>query len=164
VEAYTQAEANGTITGPAVNFISILSLTLVSMFGSLLFLQGKVTLGDLGSFVQYSRRFSGPINEMANIISELQSAASAAERVFRLLDEEEELPDVANAYSFENVRGAFCRSVLLHIYEDHSLGLFFRNHDRREFCEAYFPAREPLPAKQDACVAENISIKDGVLT
>ena len=52
VEAYTQAEANGTITGPAVNFISILSLTLVSLFGSLLFLQGKVSLGDLGSFVQ----------------------------------------------------------------------------------------------------------------
>jgi calcineurin-like phosphoesterase family protein len=74
-----------------------------------------------------------------------------------------DIPQVDVA-SFENVRGAFCRSVLLHIYEDHSLGLFFRNHDRREFCEAYFPAREPLPAKQDACVAENISIKDGVLT
>ena len=105
VEAYTQAEANGTITGPAVNFISILSLTLVSMFGSLLFLQGKVTLGDLGSFVQYSRRFSGPINEVANIIAELQSALAAAERVFGLIDAEPEAPDAEDAQELTDVEG-----------------------------------------------------------
>ena len=105
VEAYTQAEANGTITGPAVNFISILSLTLVSLFGSLLFLQGKVSLGDLGSFVQYSRRFSGPINEVANIIAELQSALAAAERVFGLIDAEPEAPDAEDAQELTDVEG-----------------------------------------------------------
>ena len=78
---------------------------MVSVFGALLYLAGSISLGNISSFVLYSRRFSGPINETANIISELQSAASAAERVFRLLDEEEELADVANAYGFESVRG-----------------------------------------------------------
>ena len=105
VEAYTKAEANGTVTGPSVNFISNLSLTLVSMFGSLLFLRGQVALGDLGSFVQYSRRFSGPINEVANIIAELQSALAAAERVFGLIDAQPEPPDGPEAEELTDVRG-----------------------------------------------------------
>ena len=105
VAAYTNAEANGTVTGPCVNFINNLSLALVCTFGSLLFLQGKVRLGDLGSFVQYSRRFSGPINEVANIISELQSAFAAAERVFGLIDAEPEREDAADAVELTDVRG-----------------------------------------------------------
>jgi len=105
VDAYFKADYYGSMVGPTVNSINNLSLTLVSVFGALLYLGGSISLGNISSFVLYSRRFSGPINETANIISELQSAASAAERVFRLLDEEEELADVANAYGFENVRG-----------------------------------------------------------
>ena len=57
-------------------------------------------LEGVASYVLYSRKFSGPINEAANIINELQSAAAAAERVFRLLDEEEETPDEDNAVVF----------------------------------------------------------------
>ena len=78
---------------------------MVSVFGALLYLGGAISLGNMSSFVLYSRRFSAPINEIANIVSELQSAASAAERVFRLLDEEEELADAADACGFSAVRG-----------------------------------------------------------
>ena len=105
INAFTDAEANGTITGPSVNFINNLSLALVCTFGSLMFLKGKVRLGDLGSFVQYSRRFSGPINEVANIISELQSAFAAAERVFGLIDAEPEAADDADAEVLTDVQG-----------------------------------------------------------
>jgi len=105
VDAYFKADYYGSMVGPAVNFINNLSLTMVSVFGALLYLGGAISLGNISSFVLYSRKFSGPINETANIISELQSAASAAERVFRLLDEEEELPDTENAYTFTRVRG-----------------------------------------------------------
>ena len=105
VDAYTDAEANGTITGPCVNFINNVSLALICTFGSVLFLKGKVQLGDLSSFVQYSRRFSGPINEVANIISELQSAFAAAERVFRLIDAKPETPDAEDAQVLTDVRG-----------------------------------------------------------
>ena len=105
VNAYTKAEANGTVTGPAVNFINNASLALVCMFGSLLFLRGQIGLGDLSSFVQYSRRFSGPINEVANIFAELQSAFAAAERVFFLIDAEPEPEDSADAITLSNVKG-----------------------------------------------------------
>ena len=105
VDAYANAEANGTITGPSVMFINNISLALVSTFGSILFLGGKVRLGDLSSFVQYSRRFSGPINEVASIISELQSAFAAAERVFRLIDAEAEPADELTATALTQVRG-----------------------------------------------------------
>ena len=97
VDAYTVAEAHGTITGPSVNFINNVSLALICAFGSLLFLRGEVRLGDLSSFVQYSRKFSGPINEIANIIAELQSAFAAAERVFTLIDAEPEPEDAETA-------------------------------------------------------------------
>lgn len=113
VEAYYRAEYYGSITGPSVGFINNLSLSLVSFFGALLYLRGSVSLGSISTFVLYSRQFSGPINEVANIFGELQSAFSAAERVFRLLDEPPEPEDAENALelngaeghvAFENVR------------------------------------------------------------
>ncbi len=105
VDAYTAAEANGTVTGPCVNFINNVSLTLVCVFGSFLFLGGGIRLGDLSSFVQYSRKFSGPINEVANIIAELQSAFAAAERVFGLIDADPETPDIAGAKLLTSTTG-----------------------------------------------------------
>jgi len=105
VDAYTTAEAYGTITGPSVMFINSTSMALVCLFGSLLFLRGEIRLGDLSSFVQYSRKFSGPINELANIIAELQSAFAAAERVFMLIDAEAEPADAEDAVVLTEVRG-----------------------------------------------------------
>lgn len=105
VETYYKAEYYGSMTGPSINFINNLSLALVSMFGALLYLLGRLTLGNLSSFVLYSRKFSGPINETANILSELQSSFAAAERVFRLIDEEPEPKDSEGAEVLENVRG-----------------------------------------------------------
>ena len=105
VDAYTVAEANGTITGPSVNCINNISLTLICVFGSMLFLRGEIGLGDLSSFVQYSRKFSGPINEVANIISELQSAFAAAERVFYLIDAKPEPLDAEDSVALEDVQG-----------------------------------------------------------
>lgn len=104
-DAYYRADYYGSMTGPTVNFINQLSLALVSMFGALLFLFHEITLGNLSSFVLYSRKFSGPINEVANIISELQSAFAAAERVFKLIDENPEPLDKENAIELENPKG-----------------------------------------------------------
>ncbi len=106
VDAYYEADYQGCMIGPSVNFINNLSLSLISMFGAMLYMFGRVTLGNVSTFIQYSRRFSGPINEMANIMSDLQSACAAAERVFRLLDEPSETPDVPNAAPLSEVSGA----------------------------------------------------------
>ena len=105
VDAYFETEYYGRVTGPSVNFINNISLALVSVFGSLLYLAGGISLGDISSFVLYSRKFSGPINEFANIISELQSAFAAAERVFRLMDELPEPEDAPDALTLTDVRG-----------------------------------------------------------
>ncbi|MBQ4623963.1 MAG: ABC transporter ATP-binding protein, partial [Clostridia bacterium] len=93
------------LIGPSVNFINNLSLAFVSVFGAVLFLYGKISIGNISSFVLYYRKFSGPINEFANIMNELQSAFSAAERVFRLIDEEPETPDREGAVDLVDPKG-----------------------------------------------------------
>ena len=105
VNAYAKAEADGTITGPSVNLINNISIAMISTFGAILYLKSVVQLGDLSSFIQYSRRFSGPISEVANIFSELQSAFAAAERVFRLIDAKPETPDAPDAEALTDVQG-----------------------------------------------------------
>lgn len=105
VEAYYKADYYGSLVGPSVNFVNNLSLSLVSFFGAILYLGGAISIGNISSFVLYSRKFSGPINEVANIVGELQSAFSAAERVFRLLDEPPEPADTANAVDLRAVGG-----------------------------------------------------------
>ena len=105
VDAYTTSEYYGTLSGPSVNFINNISLALISVFGSLLYLAGRVGLGDISSFIQYSRKFSGPINETANILGELQSAFAAAERVFRMIDEPAEKADAPDAETLDEVSG-----------------------------------------------------------
>ncbi len=105
VESYYKAEYYGSVTGPTVNFINNLSLALISIFGALLYLVHSMTVGDISSFVLYSRKFSGPINEFANIISEFQSALAAAERVFLLIDEVPEPLDAKDAKELTHVMG-----------------------------------------------------------
>ncbi len=105
VDAYYEADYHACAVGPSVNFINNLSLALVSLLGSVLYLWSRITLGDISSFILYSRKFSGPINEAANIISELQSAFAAADRMFSLLDEPEETPDRENAFPLTSPKG-----------------------------------------------------------
>ena len=85
--------------------INNITLSLIALIGSLLYMNGGITIGSISSFVLYSRKFSGPINEIANIINELFSALAAAERVFTLLDETEELKDRENASELHDIRG-----------------------------------------------------------
>ena len=105
VNANYRADHFACFTGPSVNFLNNLSLALISVFGALQYMAGGITLGGISSFVLYSRKFSGPINEFANIWSDLQSALAAAERVFRLLDEPTEAPDASDAAELAEVRG-----------------------------------------------------------
>jgi ATP-binding cassette subfamily B protein len=104
-DAYYDADYHSSSLGPSVNFINNLSLTMISVFGAILYLAGRITLGNMSSFVLYSRKFSGPINEAANILSEIQSAAAAADRIFELLDQSPEAPDAEGAADLGAVLG-----------------------------------------------------------
>ena len=106
IDAYTVAESYGTISGPAVNFMNNLSLALISVFGAIMYMTGVIpTVGKIASFVLYSRKFSGPINEIANVLSEFQSALAAAERAFRVMEELPEPPDDKDAEELKDVQG-----------------------------------------------------------
>ncbi len=116
MEAYYHAEYYGTTIGPGVNFINNLSISLVAMLGGILYMYSRsgavltgtmffITLGGVTKFVMYSRKFAGPINEFANIMHEFQSAFSAAERIFRIIDEEPERGDLPNAENLNEVAG-----------------------------------------------------------
>lgn len=116
VDAYYKADYYGATLGPSVNFINNLSISLVMIFGGILYMfsqSGRVvegtlffiSLGGVAKFVQYSRKFAGPINEFANIMSEFQSAFAAAERVFRIIDETPEKADAPSAEVLSSVEG-----------------------------------------------------------
>ena len=116
MNAYANAEYYGAAMGPTVNFINNLSISLVMIFGGILFMYSEsgavkagsmffITLGGIAEFVQYSRKFAGPINEFANVLHEFQSAFSAAERVFRVIDEPSEPIDKKNAINLEAAKG-----------------------------------------------------------
>ena len=96
MDAYCEAECHAVVTGPSVSLINNISLSLISVLGAVFYLVGTVSLGNISSFILYSRKFSGPINEAANIMSEFQSALSAADRIFSLLEETPEVPDEGN--------------------------------------------------------------------
>ncbi|NLK12750.1 MAG: ABC transporter ATP-binding protein [Candidatus Phytoplasma sp.] len=94
-----------TVVGPTVNFINNLSVVLVTSIGGILNVYGLITLGSLASFMLYSRRFSGPINQLSNIVADIQSALAASERVFAVLDEADEVKDLKDATIIENPQG-----------------------------------------------------------
>ncbi len=116
MDAYYKAEYNAALLFPTINFINNFSLTLVAVIGGILYMFSQngtilatsaffITLGGVAQFVQYSRKFAGPINEFSNILHEIQSALSAAERVFAILDEEPEKADPIDAKELGQVKG-----------------------------------------------------------
>ena len=116
MDAFCNAECQAAILFPTINFINNISLTLVAIMGGVLYMYSQngtflatsaffISLGGVAQFVQYSRRFAGPINEFSNILHEFQSAFSAAERVFAILDEKPEPEDKPDAQEMTDVRG-----------------------------------------------------------
>ena len=119
MDAFYKAEYNAALLFPTINLINNISLTLVAIMGGILYMYSQngtilaasaffITLGGVAQFVQYSRKFAGPINEFSNILHEIQSAFSAAERVFTILDEEPEKADERNAIELKEVKGDVC--------------------------------------------------------
>ncbi len=116
MSAFYNAEYSASLLYPTINLINNVSLSLVAIFGGILymysqngvFLEGSlffISLGGVAQFVQYSRKFAGPINEFSNILHEFQSAFSAAERVFKVLDENPETLDASDAVEMKEVDG-----------------------------------------------------------
>jgi len=95
--ASIKAQVFSGIIPPLMNVMNNLSFALVAGAGGWLAVQGVITVGVIASFLNYSRQFARPINGIANQINMLQSALAGAERVFEIMDEPDEMPDVPDA-------------------------------------------------------------------
>ena len=91
---------------PLMRFVGNLGYVLVAVAGGIMATQGAISLGDVQAFIQYSSQFTQPITQLANIANVIQSAIASAERVFELLDEEEQVPEVADPEVIKNPQGA----------------------------------------------------------
>ncbi len=90
---------------PVIVFITNLGYVVVAVAGGYMITAGKLLVGDIQAMIQYIRQFSQPVSMVANIANILQSAVAAAERVFELLDEPEEVPDPALPKTIANAKG-----------------------------------------------------------
>lgn len=103
-DAGRRAQFISGIMTPITSLIGNISYVLISIVGGIFVMNGTIRIGDIQAFIQYTRQFSQPIMQTANIANIIQSTIAAAERVFELLDEEEEVKEVTTV-SLENVKG-----------------------------------------------------------
>lgn len=104
-EASFMAQFLSGLIQPAIQFLSNMNYVAVAVIGGYRVATGTMTLGDVQAFIQYSRQFAMPIMQLAGQINLLQSGLASAERVFELLDAEEEEPDVARGTALGDVNG-----------------------------------------------------------
>ena len=90
---------------PTMQFISNLNYVAVAVVGGILVANGRLSIGGVQAFVQYSRQFSQPLGQIGSLINMLQSGVASAERVFELLDDREQEPDPADPLTLPAVRG-----------------------------------------------------------
>jgi ATP-binding cassette subfamily B multidrug efflux pump len=104
-QASFKAQFISGIIMPVMNFVMNLNYVAIAVIGGLMVATGRISLGGVTAFIQYSRQFTMPITQVASIMNVLQSTAASAERVYELLDEAEETPDAAECVVFEHTRG-----------------------------------------------------------
>lgn len=90
---------------PIMNVINNFGFGVIAIFGGILAVKGSITVGIIASFISYSKQFTRPLNELANTFNTLQSGIAGAERVFEILDEDEERKDNDNAIIPEKING-----------------------------------------------------------
>ncbi|WP_149426736.1 ABC transporter ATP-binding protein [Exiguobacterium acetylicum] len=120
-EAGRKAQFISGIIMPMMMFIGNISYVLISIVGGILVTQRAISIGDIQAFITYTRQFTQPITQTANIANIVQSTVAAAERVFELLDEEEEIKEVTThrltqaegAVAFEHVDFGYGNDLLI---------------------------------------------------
>ncbi|SQB34222.1 ABC transporter ATP-binding protein [Clostridium cochlearium] len=101
----TTAEILSGAMRPLMNFINNLGFALVVAVGGVLTLKGMATVGIIASFVNYSRQFSRPLNQLASLYNTIQSAIAGGERVFEIIDEVPDIQDKDSAVKIETLKG-----------------------------------------------------------
>ncbi|PYY29355.1 ABC transporter ATP-binding protein [Paenibacillus illinoisensis] len=105
-ESGWKAQFISGIIMPLMSFVGNLGYVLICVVGGIFVTRGAISIGDILAFTQYSRQFTQPINQIANISNIIQSTIASAERVFELLDEEEEVPESNQPLQLQQPKGA----------------------------------------------------------
>ncbi len=95
-----------SITNPATRFVNSLVYTGVAVFGALAVINGSLSVGKLSCFLSYANQYTKPFNEISGVITELQNALACAARIFELIEEEPQVPDVPSARVLEHADGS----------------------------------------------------------
>ena len=90
---------------PLMNFVGNVGYVAVAILGGYFAVKGRITVGNIQSFIQYNKQFTQPIGQVAQISSTIQSMLAAAERIFEFLEEKEEVEDVKNPLSTDGLKG-----------------------------------------------------------
>ncbi|MDR0885838.1 MAG: ABC transporter ATP-binding protein/permease [Clostridiales Family XIII bacterium] len=90
---------------PIISFIGNFGYVCVAIFGAVLAFRGSISVGDIQSFIQYSRQFTNPIMQLAQVMNQVQSMAAGAERVFELLEMEDEIQDTDESVEIGELHG-----------------------------------------------------------
>lgn len=107
-ELYNSAWKSQFLSGlmhPIMNFVGNVGYVAVAILGGYLAVNGKITVGDIQSFIQYNKQFTQPINQIAQVSSMLQSMIAAAERVFEFLEQEEEIQSPKKKVNTKGLKG-----------------------------------------------------------
>lgn len=94
-----------SLTNPCTRFVNSLVYAGVGVLGAFLAIRGKITVGQLSSFLSYANQYTKPFNEISGVITELQSAFACAERVFAFIEETPQIPDAEDAIVLQNTSG-----------------------------------------------------------
>ncbi|MCL2839436.1 MAG: ABC transporter ATP-binding protein/permease [Defluviitaleaceae bacterium] len=103
--AGTEANIWSGFIMPAMNVINNLSLAVIAFAGSMMAINGTITVGLIATFIAYSRQFGRPLNDLAGTYNQFQSALASCERIFEILDETEEMADPADAVPLIKTQG-----------------------------------------------------------
>lgn len=90
---------------PLMNFIGNVGYVVVAILGGYFAIKGRITVGNIQSFIQYNKQFTQPIGQVAQISSTIQAMIAASERIFEFLEENEEVEDIENPVSIEGIKG-----------------------------------------------------------
>lgn len=132
-KAGTRAQIFAGVMGPLMNVVNNLSFAVIAGFGGWFAVKAIVSVGTVASFIIYSRQFTRPINELANLFNMIQSAIASAERVFKIIDKPPEPIDPPDAVELKDVKGEV------------------------EFKNVYFSYKEGVPVLKDI----NFHVKPG---
>lgn len=94
-----------SLTNPCTRFVNNVVYAGVGIVGAIVAVMGRMSIGQLSCFLSYANQYTKPFNEISGVVTELQNALACAARIFELIEEEGQIPEVENAYQLENPTG-----------------------------------------------------------